>query len=67
MPTKAALSVPSSAGQGCENMAKGSRVEIRFREKSLTDARHGQNRLDLEKSIYFIANQIPNRTMRNKS
>lgn len=50
LPLGAVLSLPSSAGQRCENMTKGSQGEIR-REKSLTSCCNGQNRLDLEKLI----------------
>ena len=65
--TKAALSLPSSAGQGRENITKGSWIEIRT-GRSLTNYCHGQNRLDLGKKInliYYQSNQ--SRIMRNKT
>ena len=50
VPTKAALSLPSSTGQGRENIMKGSWVKIRT-GRSLTNYRHGQNRLNLGKLV----------------
>ena len=49
VPTKAALSLPLLNWTGGENKTKGSRVEIRT-GRSLTNYRHGQNRLDLGKN-----------------
>jgi len=47
---KAALSLPSSTGQGRENTAKGSWVQIRT-GRLLTSYHHRQNRLNLGKLI----------------
>ena len=67
VPTKAALPLLSSAGQGTENITKGSWVKIKDRERSLTNCCHKQNRLDLGKInlIYYQSNQ--SRIMRNKT
>ena len=67
VPTKAALSLPSSAGQGRENEMKGSWVEIRT-GRSLSNYHYQQNRLDVGKKInliYYQSNQ--SRIMRNKT
>ena len=54
VPTKAALSLSSSTGQGREKITKGSWVEIRT-GRSLSNCHHEQNRLDLgkKKLIYY--------------
>ena len=52
VPTKAALSLPSTAGQGRENIMKGLWVEIRT-GRSLSNYHHEQNRLDLGKKKSF--------------
>ena len=64
VPTKAALSLPSSTGQGRENITKRSWVEIRT-GRSLSSYLYRQNRLDLGKLVYYQSNQ--SRIMRNKT
>ena len=65
VPTKSALSLPSSAGQGRDNITKGLWVKIRT-GRSLSNYRHRQNRLDLgKKLIYYQSNQ--SRIMRKKT
>jgi len=50
VPTNAALSLPSSAGQGRENITKGSWVEI-WTERSFTNHCHRQNRLNFGRLV----------------
>jgi len=54
---QAALSLPSVAGQGRENITKGLWVKLRT-GRSLTYYHHRQTRLDLGQLISFITYQI---------
>jgi len=65
VPTKAAPSLPSSAGQGRENTTKGSWVE-RGTGKSLSNCCHGQNRISLGK-INLLPIKSESKLMRNKN
>jgi len=58
VPTKAALSLPSSAGQGRGNTMKTLEDPDKDRERSLANYCHRQNRFDLGKLVCFIANEI---------
>ena len=51
VPTKAALSLPSSAGQGERKYNERLMGQGKDRERSLTNYCHRQNRLNLEKLI----------------
>ena len=63
-PTKAALSLPSSAGKRRENIMKGSWVEIRTGRDHSANYRHGQNRLDLGKISLFYCQSNQSRIKR---
>lgn len=49
VPTKVAISLPSSFGHQVENVMKGSWIEIRTLQRSLSSYCHRQNRLHLGK------------------
>jgi len=55
-PPKLLCHSSSSTGQGRKN-TRGSWVEIKDRERSFTNYRHRQNRLNLGKLVYFVPSQ----------
>jgi len=67
VPTKAALSIPSSAGQGRENMTKDSWVKIRTGRYHSPITIIGKTDPTWRNQFNFIANQNHSRIMRNKN
>jgi len=64
VPTKAALSLPSSAGQGRENTTKGLWIEVWIGKDYSPITIMGKPDSTWEKLILFITNQYQSKTMR---
>jgi len=65
VPTKATLSLPFLSWTGEKKYKESVVSQDKGRERSLTNYRHGQNRLDLGKFVYYQSNQSG--VMRNKT